>query len=198
MPEEALVESLLHMSPQTPVGLLPGQRWIFCTYKDRDRPPVYLAVGGAPDVRGAVAAARGRVRVGVPGVHTAPPRGGLQLVGVDVWVWVDHAEPVSATASVPGASATVTAVPGAVHVDVDGRALTCPGGGTAWDPGRPGRGQHSDCTHRFEDAGTFPVRVTVDWSLRWTATDGQSGTLPTLRRTTTFELTVHQAHAVTD
>ena len=147
-----------------------------------------------------VAQAQARLRVAEPAVHLAPPGGGLHLAGVAVWFWTDPARPMSATASIPGLSATVTAMPGPVRLDVDhgSDAHGCTRGGTPWDPGRSGRVQHSDCTHTFETAGRHGVDVSVDWQLAWTASNGTSGTLPTLRRTTHVDLTIREAQAVTD
>jgi predicted NUDIX family NTP pyrophosphohydrolase len=135
----------------------------------------------------------------LPEVATSPPRGGTQLVGVPVWFWVTNTRPASATAAVPGLSATLTAEPVATRVELgDGTTLACEGPGTAYDAARPSAGQHSSCSHAFDDAGPATVRATVEWGLRWTASDGQQGTLPTVARTTTFTLTIEEAQAVTD
>ena len=70
-------------------------------------------------------------------------------------------------------------------------------GGVPWDRGQPGRSQHSDCTHTFQVSGSRTARASIDWTLRWTATDGQTGTLPAISRTAD-QLVVNQAQAVTD
>jgi hypothetical protein len=122
-----------------------------------------------------------------------------QLVGVRTWLWIDPAQwqPQSATAAVPGLSATVTAQPTTVQWDMgDGTTLTCDGPGVAYDPGRPDGDQHSDCSHVFEHDGTHDVRATIEWQVRWTASDGSSGALPDVTRATQFPLQAEQRQAV--
>lgn len=144
--------------------------------------------------------ARSTIRIDLPDVDTSPPPGGLQLVGVPVWFWLDNHYPVSTTASIPTLSATLTATPGDVQIDLgDGETrFTCAGGGVRYDRERSHRDQQTDCAAPYLRHGTFPVTATVVWSLAWTASNGQSGTLPPVTRSTTFDLTVRQAQAVTD
>jgi len=42
------------------------------------------------------------------------------------------------------------------------------------------------------------LSATVTWAVSWVASDGQSGVLPNQSRTTTFDLTIEEAQAVTD
>jgi len=144
------------------------------------------------------AQAQSGLTLALPEVSTAPPPGGIQLVGVDIWFWVTNSAPTTATATVPGLSASVTAAPAATHLSfADGTTVDCAGGGVAYDPGRPGAGQSTDCRHAFNDRGAQRVDVTVDWALTWTATDGQTGTLPAVPRTTTLNLPIQEGQAVT-
>lgn len=154
-----------------------------------------------------VASARSQLRLDLPSISTSPPRGGVQLVGIPVWFWVTNSAPVSATASIPGLSATLVATPRRTRVVMSGGTgaagadnvtIDCPGGGTPWEPGRYPSRAGSDCSHPFDWYGTFTVDATVEWALTWTATNGQSGTLASLPRTTTFTLTIQEAQAVTD
>lgn len=176
--------------------------WMRCTRKDNgtlDQFVTGLNVPAPPAVDVLVAAARSELTIAVPAVATAPPEGGLQLVGVDVWFWVTNNAPVAATAQIPGLGATVTAEPTATHLRfADGATLDCRGPGTPYDRNRSYESQSSDCTHIFDDTGPQPVDVTVDWALTWTATNGQTGILPGLPRTTTLTLPLQQAQAVTD
>jgi hypothetical protein len=134
-----------------------------------------------------------------PQPYTAPPANMTQLVGVRTWFWIDpnQWQARSATASVPGLSATVTARPAEVRWDTgDGTTITCDGPGTPYDPDRPDSLQHSDCSHVFEHDGEHDVRATIVWQVRWTASDGTSGTLPDVTRATQFPLQAQERQAV--
>jgi hypothetical protein len=134
-----------------------------------------------------------------PQPFTAPPATVSQLVGVRTWFWIDQTQwqPRTATAAVPGLSATVTATPTEVRWDTgDGTTITCKGPGTPYDPDRPDSQQHSDCSHVFEHDGEHDVRATIVWRVRWTATDGSGGTLPDVERATQFPLQAEQRQAV--
>lgn len=165
-----------------------------------------LAAGGTdlfllgfapPSGADAAALAAASLTVGVPDVATSPPAAGIQLVGVPTWFWVDDATPVGASASLPGVSATVTATPGTLHLDLgDGTTIACPGRGNPYDPGRSSKGQETDCSHTYDRHGDLTVQATLDWAVTWTATTGESGTLPTISRSTTLPLHVEEAQAV--
>ena len=182
-------------------GATGGLGWLTCTRADDGSIDAFLSglnLGGlAVDLL--VTAAQSQLTIALPEVATAPPRGGLQLVGVDVWFWVANSRPVSATAQVPGLGATITASPRSTKLGfADGTTVTCTGSGTPYDPAVDYRSQSSDCTHIFDDAGRQPVDVTVSWDLSWTATNGQAGALPAVDRTTTLVLPLREAQAVTD
>jgi hypothetical protein len=196
LPLEAAVASAQQATPDLPSGLGPGQHWLVCDYAGANLGIAYVAGGGVADTMAAVAQAESQLHVDPPAVHTAPPRTGTLLVGVPVWFWTDAAAPVSATATVPGLSATVTATPGKMTIDFgEGEALTCAGGGTPWTPTEHAS---SDCSHTFQTAGRRTAALSVEWALTWTATNGRRGSLPTLRRTTSVDLTARDAQAVTD
>lgn len=151
-----------------------------------------------PSANVVAALAQSGLTLALPEVSTAPPEGGIQLVGVDIWFWVTNSAPTTATATVPGLSATVIAAPTATHLAfADGTTVDCAGGGVPYDASRPGAGQSTDCRHAFNDRGTQKVDVTVDWTLTWTATDGQAGVLPAVPRTTTLNLPIQEGQAVT-
>jgi len=140
-----------------------------------------------------------------PTPHTSPDRGSPQYAGLPSWLWISSADwqPRSATASVPGLSATVTATPSRVDWDMgDGRPSEQCGQGTAYDPARPARDQSTDCSHTYADAsstradGVFHAVATMWWTVSWQATDGSQGTLPDVFRTTTFDLRVDEIEAL--
>ncbi len=159
----------------------------------------------------AVAVAESELEVGVPDVVSSPPRGGVQLVGVPVWFWLEGVEPVSVTASVPGVSATLTATPGDLVIRISAAGTPGPGGaggdvvevrcvgpGERYDPAVHDPFASSGCSHPFDRHGAFVVEASVTWELSWTATNGQGGVLPDLVRTSSFPLRVQEAQAVTD
>jgi len=123
-----------------------------------------------------------------PRVRTNPPVGSAQLVNLRTWLWVDPATwgSRSATASVPGLSATVTAVPVSVTWTMgDGGRVVCRGPGTAYDSGRPEASQDPGCSYTYHHAAdAYTVEATTTWRITWTA-DGApgGGTLPPLART---------------
>ena len=152
-----------------------------------------------PSTQDVVDVARAGLVVPAVDVGTAPPRGSLLLVGVSTWFWAKDRDDVTATASIPGLSATITATPLAMHLRFrDGDAVTCAQGGVAWRSGTSSADQHSSCTHVFQHPGRQRVEATVDWSLTWEASNGQTGALPMVSRTTSFTLDLRQAQAVTD
>jgi hypothetical protein len=134
-----------------------------------------------------------------PQPFTAPPANVSQLVGVRTWFWIDPTQwqPRSATAAVPGLSATVTAEPTLVRWNTgDGTTITCNGPGTPYDSNRPDDQQHSDCSHVFQHDGQHDIRATIVWRVRWTASDGTGGALPDVERATQFPLQAEQRQAV--
>ena len=134
-----------------------------------------------------------------PRPRTAPPIAGKQLVGVRTWLWVDPGDwrPMSATATIVGLSATVIAQPTKVIWTMgDGSTVTCYGPGTPYDPNVADSDQSSDCTHIYQHDGAYTVLATMVWTVSWTATNGQGGTLPNVQRSTQFLLNAEQRQAV--
>ena len=152
-----------------------------------------------PTVDVLVAEAEAQLVLALPDVATSPPRGGIQLVSVPVWFWVRNFQPTGATAAIPGLSATITATPVRTTVVTgDGATVVCRGPGKAYDPGRSFKDQRSACSHPYLKHGEVTLSATVTWAVSWAASDGQSGVLPNQSRTTTFDLTIEEAQAVTD
>lgn len=130
-----------------------------------------------------------------PDPRTAPPLPADHVVGLSTWLWVPASQwrPLSASASVPGLSATVTATPDVVVWDMgDGsEPVICYGPGTPYAPG-----ETTDCKHAYSYSGTYEVAVEIRWRVRWQATDGTGGTLPVAWRGTRFALDVVEVQAV--
>lgn len=141
-----------------------------------------------------------------PEVRTSPPlRLRPQVVGLPTWLWVEPGSWVErqATAEVPGVSATVTATPLRVEWKMgDGTSVTCQSGGVPYDVSRDPGAQSTDCSHTYRDAstsragGVFDVEATMWWSVTWSASNGDSGTLPDAFRSTRFGLEVAELQAV--
>jgi hypothetical protein len=124
----------------------------------------------------------------VPRIRLNPPAGRAQLVLLPTWLWLDPATwgTRSATASVPGLSATVTAVPVSVTWQMgDGGRVVCRGPGTPYDPARPAAAQHPSCSYTYRHAAdAYQVTATTTWRITWAAHGAPGGgTLPPLART---------------
>ena len=144
------------------------------------------------------------VKIPAPTVETNPKVGdrGATLVGMDTWVWATGETPTSvkATASAGGTSVTVTASSSGLQLSApDGRA-SCQGFGIAWHSGMA-EGS-SPCTISFNRSsahlgGSTPLTVKVAYSASYTATDGNSGTLPAITTTSTVDLPVAEVQSLT-
>jgi hypothetical protein len=146
------------------------------------------------------------LRLPVPRVHTAPPRGSRGLVGLPEWVWVpgEQWRPMSKTASAGAVWARVTARPQYMVIAPDGGIdlVRCGGPGTAFDSHRAASMQHTDCSYTFGRSsatvpgGAYQVVVTVVWSGTWVGSGGGGGTLPDIRRSSTFTLKVAEGQGL--
>lgn len=146
-----------------------------------------------------------RLPLPLPSVGTSPPPDRDQVVHVPTWLWVEDAwAPVSATASVPGVSVTVTAVPDSVAWEMgNGDSVVCDGPGTPYDPSRPDAEQSTDCSYTYtaSSAGQpgerFTVTATQRWRVTWTAIGvAGGGDLGTVSRSTQFTLRVAEGQAL--
>lgn len=140
----------------------------------------------------------------LPSVGTNPAPGEEQLVRVPTWLWIDDWGPRSATASVPGVSVTVTAVPQSVTWDMgNGDAVTCAGPGVAYDRSRPSREQSTDCSYTYQHSSVsqpgerYRTAATVTWGVSWSASGvNGGGDLGVLERTSQFSLRVAEAQSL--
>ncbi len=136
-----------------------------------------------------------------PDIATSPPADQPQLVGVATWFAIATTwQTYTATATLAGTSATVTATPTSVRWDPgDGTApITCTTAGATFDPAHPDT--TTDCAHTYQrhtPAGTtLALTATITYTIAWTATDGTADTLDPLTRTTTIPLTIGDAQAL--
>ncbi len=133
-----------------------------------------------------------------PTLLAAPPTDHL-IVNLETWFAVQRTAPVSATASIPGLSATVTLRPASYRVDTGaGTVLRCslwgsttsPAGGCTWTPTVPS-------IPRFTRAGyAFAGSVTLVWDVSWSATDGSGGRLDAIETTRPIRLAVREIQTI--
>ena len=146
-----------------------------------------------------------RAPLPLPGVRTSPPPNIDQLVNLPTWMWVDSWEPVSTTAALPeaGASVTVTATPRHVTWDMgNGEQVVCTGPGTPYRQGA-GSEESPDCgyTYRRSSAGQPDLRyqasATMTWDASWVATGvAGGGSLGQVSTTTSFGLRVGEIQTI--
>ncbi len=144
------------------------------------------------------------VKIPAPTVETNPKVGsqGATLVGMDTWVWATGNTPTSVTAKATAGSTTATITAGSSGLQLsapDGKA-SCTGFGIAWHSGMP-EGS-SPCTISFNRSsahlgGSTPLTIKVAYSASYTATDGNSGTLPAITTTSTVNLPVAEVQTLT-
>lgn len=136
----------------------------------------------------AVAVARtaeGELRLPAPVMASSPGATAPKVVNLPTWAWIDGAawHVVSATASVPGISATATATPLYVGWSWgDGSSGVCHGPGAPYvrgvsDPAAasPGCGHTYRVTSKAVPGRRFQVTATVHWQITWRASTGQGG-----------------------
>ncbi len=148
--------------------------------------------------------ASARLSVAAPAVEMSPKTGLNQIVQLPTWMWVSNWEPDSATASVPGVSATVTATPASVTWDMgNGDQKVCSGPGTPFDFSRPEEEQSTDCSYTYrhsstgEPGGMYQVSATMTYDVSWSASGAPGGgALPAVSGTATFPVRVLEIHAV--
>lgn len=154
-------------------------------------------VGGAaaPQVTGAELAQRALAsfKSPIPAPAFAPT---TSVVGVQTWLWLDGGwSSRSATAAVPGLSATVSAEPTSVVWNMgDGDQTVCDGPGTPWNPNNPDG--TTDCSYTYPVAGHFTATVTVYYRTTWSASDGTAGQLGVITGRTAVPVTVDEIQAV--
>ncbi|MFL1376781.1 hypothetical protein [Nocardiopsis protaetiae] len=205
--------------PTSPTGSGSGLRLVAqvsCTsWREHDAEQEWTCSAGsipapaAPvfvDPRTVAEQARATMTLPSPNPTASPGFDADTVVGFPVWLWADPAswEPVSATAEVSAGSVTVTATPDRAtwHLG-DGTTLTCEGPGTVHDPDRHDPISPSpDCGHTYtrashrEPGGEFPVTTTVVWTVTWSTTTGDGGTLDPLTTTARRAFTVREVHAL--
>ena len=158
----------------------------------------------APAVTGADLArqAYGSFKLSAPVPRMAPTADRL-VVQLATWLWVDGWKPLTATAAVPGLTATVTAVPTSVTWTMgDGGRVTCAGPGTPYDPNTPYEQQSTTCSYTYHSSSAgqpgdeYVGSVAISYGASWTATDGTGGNLGALAATATFAARVGEIQGI--
>jgi len=149
------------------------------------------------------------IRFPKPSGHRSPSESelfqGLPFTYVNLWTffWTDPStwHPLTATASVAGMSATVTATPVALLFDPgDGSpAVTCAGPGRAWTDA-DGNAAPSDgaCGYQYRHVspGAFTTTQSILWQITWAGTGNTGGQIASLSTSSSGELRVMQIETV--
>jgi hypothetical protein len=118
------------------------------------------------------------------------------VVNYATWLWLQGGwASRSATASVPGLAATVTAAPTSVVWTMgDGGRITCNGPGIPWNNSAPNA--TTNCSYTYRTAGSFTATVTVFYGASWSASNGTAGRLGAVTGQATFPVQVDEIQAV--
>jgi hypothetical protein len=137
-------------------------------------------------------------------VVRAPP--GPSFVNFKTWLALADWTPVTATASLNGISSTITGVPQRAVWEMGPEAdgtVVCEGPGQRYNPDVADELQSTDCgyTYRRSSAGigvdnAYSAQVTVTYQVTWVSSDGTSGVVGPVSRTTAFSLRVAEIQAI--
>ena len=122
--------------------------------------------------------ARSQLGLVAPTAFTNPPDGRV-VVNVPTWLWVGGPSTrTSPPATLGGVTATVTAVTSRVEWDAGSGPTVICGTGTAYDPSRPARSQHTDCAMDIGGpTGSRRIVARQVWHLTYAASNGITGDL---------------------
>ena len=205
--ERLAVPSLVEGQPYSRLCMTSPDTWVYdgsFTYRGRNqpRPPEIVAQE-----------ALAQIQVPAPVPSTSPGIDLPQVVGLPTWLWIDAAtwQPLQTTVEAGGYSLTAVVTPTKVTWDMgeddDIRPIECDGPGKQYNLSLPAHvPQHSDCTYTYRWAsdtltgpdhadGRYQAAVTTTWTVAWSTSDGQTGTLTDLTRTTPFSLRVTEIQA---
>ena len=139
-----------------------------------------------------------------PVVAFSPPIDKM-IVNFETWLGVTPQQSVSATAAIPGLTATVTAQPTSIEwttgtqVSGDTNLVTCQpwgstnsaAGGCAWTPKYPSVPEVTGAADL-----RYHGNVAVVWHVSWQASNGAGGALGDLRTTTPVAMTVQEIQTI--
>ncbi len=112
----------------------------------------------------------------------APPPTYHTYISYKNWMWVDEAQwrTVSATASLRGATVTLSATPTYVSWDMgNGDTVSCAGPGRAWVTGMP-EAAPTNCSYAYAEmvdptGDTWTVTAQINYTLAWTCSGNCGG-----------------------
>ncbi|MFI6688401.1 ATP-binding protein [Streptomyces sp. NPDC050485] len=141
-----------------------------------------------------------RMRLDAAQIGSAPPADAKGLVGLPVWLWTAQSPqtwgPQSMTVSAGGLSVTVTATVRNIAWSMgDGSTVTCTKPGTPYQKSF-GNADSPDCGHRYTKVGEYTVTATSTWAVNWTATNGETGTIPDATRNSSTTARVGELQVV--
>jgi hypothetical protein len=116
------------------------------------------------------------------GIVPEPRPGSVGIIGMPTWMWAENRDrrtwgPITRSASAGGFTVTATATVGRVVWSMgDGATVTCTGSGTPYADSY-GKKSSPTCGHTYTRQGTYTVRATSYWTVRWNGL-GRSGTIP--------------------
>lgn len=163
------------------------------------------APGGPPvDPEVLAEQAVSQLDVAAPVIELSPRAEINQVTQLATWMWVTNWEPDSATVSVPGVSATVTATPRSVTWDMgNGDQVVCDGPGAPYDFERRAEEQSTDCSYTYRHSsttqlgGVYQVSATMSYDVSWSAAGAAGGgTLPAVAQTSTLPVRVIEIQVV--
>jgi hypothetical protein len=139
-----------------------------------------------------------------PEVAFSPPIDKM-IVNFETWLGITPSPPITATATIPNLSATVTAEPTSIEwvtgsqVAGDTTLITCrPWGSTrsaqdgcSWIPKYPSVEKVTGTTDQ-----RYHGTVTIVWEVSWQASNGASGDLGELRTTTDIKMVVQEIQTI--
>ena len=140
------------------------------------------------------------------GIVPKPGPDSVGIVGMPVWMWVEHPDghtfgPMTASASAGGITVTATAKVHTITWDMgDGTKVVCHTAGTPYLPSYGGK-DSPDCGHVYlkssaDQAGeSYTVTATSDWVITW-AGAGQTGTIRLGGLTRTTQITIGEAQVL--
>jgi hypothetical protein len=129
------------------------------------------------------------------------------VVHLPLWFAVSGGQwaPVSATAAIPGLSATVTAQPTQLVFEPgDGAAaVSCAGPGPVFRPGMAEPATPPACSYTYGDASSvapdghgWPASLSIQWEVTWSASSGAGGSLGPLTTATGYAVPVREIQAI--
>ncbi|MEO3861323.1 hypothetical protein [Acrocarpospora sp. B8E8] len=149
------------------------------------------------------------LRLPVPAVRTAPPRGSDGMVGIPLWFWIPESQwrPITRRVQTGPTWAQVTATPRQLVIEPGHgqRGVRCQGPGMPYRPYQgslPTGSPPGSCSYTFtrSSAGlrgaAYPVRASVVWGAAWQGSGGAGAVLDAQVSTTTFDVRIAEGQAL--